>query len=141
MKRWNSYEQWFEQRPQYLKNDPVWQFIAYPKSLWLFDLVWQDCERLKSSKQGSALINQLIRSTDSISANIDEGYGCGIERQEYYYFIRIALGSARETRSRYFKLRYSLPDNVLEHRTQLCTEIIALLTTTLNRRKKVENVG
>ncbi len=90
-----NYQTWMTECPDSLKNDPVWKFIAYPKSLWLFDLVWRDYERLKKSSQGKALINQLIRSTDSISANVDEGYGRGIERQEYAYYLRIALGSAR----------------------------------------------
>lgn len=132
--QWRNYDEWVEQCTESLKQDPVWRFIAYPKSLWLFDLVWRDCERLKPSSQGRALINQLIRSADSISANIDEGYGRGIERQEYSYYLRIALGSARETRSRYFKVRHALPPNVLDHRLSLCNEIIAILTVTLRKR-------
>jgi hypothetical protein len=73
-----NYESWLAEVPDSLKRDPVWKFVAYPKSLWLFDLVWVDCEKLKSNQQGRALINQLIRSTDSISVNIDEGYGRGL---------------------------------------------------------------
>lgn len=127
-------EGWLAEVPENLKNDPVWKFIAYPKSLLLFDLVWEDCEKLKSSSQGKALISQLTRSADSISANIDEGFGRGIERQEYIYYLRIALGSTRETRSRYFKARRSLSPEVVQHRMSLCDEIIALLTTTINNR-------
>ena len=126
-----NYETWLAEIPDSLKNDPVWKSTAYKKALWFFDLVWRDCERLKSTPQGQALISQIIRSTDSISANIDEGYGRGIDRKEYIYYLRVALGSARETRSRYFKTRYVLPPNVLEHRLQICSEIIALLVTTI----------
>ncbi|MBX3055841.1 MAG: four helix bundle protein [Anaerolineae bacterium] len=135
MGTWANYGEWIEQCSDYLKRDPIWKFTAYPKSLWLFDLVWQDCEKLKNSFQGEHLVRQLIRSTDSVSANIDEGFGRGMERQEYTYYLRIALGSARETRSRYFKLRHALPSDVVEHRTQLCSEIIALLTSAINRRR------
>ena len=130
-----NYRDWLARCPDSLKQDPVWNFVAYPKSLRLFDLVWQDCERLKQMAQGRALVNQLVRSADSISANIDEGFGRGLDRQEYTYYLRIALGSARETRSRYFKVRHFLPEEVVEHRMSLCGEIIALLTSTLNKRR------
>ena len=126
-----NYETWLAEIPNSLKNDPVWKSTAYKKALWFFDLVWRDCERLKSTPQRQALISQIIRSADSISANIDEGYGRGIDRKEYIYYLRIALGSVRETRSRYFKARHVLPPNVLEHRLQICNEIIALLVTTI----------
>ena len=130
-----NYTEWLASCPDSLKKDPLWKFTAYPKSLWLFDITWQDCERLKQSIQGKALLNQLIRSVDSISANIDEGFGRGVERQEYVYYLRIALGSTRETRSRYFKLRHSLPKDVVEHRMELCNEIIALLITAINKHR------
>lgn len=51
-----NYEEWLAQVPDSLRNDPVWKFVAYPKSLLLFDLVWKDCDRLKNNPQGKALI-------------------------------------------------------------------------------------
>jgi len=129
-----NYQDWLAQNSLYLAHDPVWRFVAYPKSLWLFDLVWQDCEIMKQTAQSRAFINQIIRSTDSISANIDEGFGRGIERKEYTQFLRIALGSARETRSRYYKLRPVFSQATLNHRMKLCNEIIAILTTTIHKR-------
>jgi len=130
-----NYETWLKQVPKSIKQDAVWNFVAYSKALLLFDLVWQDCDRLKADTRSKVLINQLIRSTDSISANIDEGYGRGINRKEYIQYLRIALGSARETRSRYFKLRHMFPQTVIQHRMSLCDEIIALLITTINQHK------
>lgn len=131
-----NYEAWLAGVPESLKNDPVWKFVAYPKSLLLFDLVWEDCEQLNRKPQGKALISQLVRSADSISANIDEGFGRGIERQEYVYHLRVALGSARETRSRFFKARHLFSPEVIRHRMYLCDEIIALLTTAIGRRNQ-----
>jgi four helix bundle protein len=130
-----NYQSWLAEVPDSLKRDPVWKFVAYPKALWLFDLVWVDCEKLKSNQQGRALINQLIRSTDSISANIDEGYGRGVEHKEYAYYLRVALGSTRETRSRYFKVRQSLPNDVVQYRIGLCNEIIGLLVNAINNHR------
>jgi len=77
----------------------------------------------------------LIRSADSISANIDEGYGRGIEHKEYTYYLRVALGSARETRSRYFKARHCLSEEVIRHRISLCNEIISLLVTAIKNHR------
>lgn len=130
-----NYEVWLAEVPESLKCDPVWKFAAYSKSLWLFDLVWKDCERLRASLQGKALISQLVRSTDSISANIDEGYGRGLDHKEYAYYLRVALGSTRETRSRYFKARQSFPGDVVQHRMGLCNEIIGLLVNAINNHR------
>jgi four helix bundle protein len=131
-----NYEDWLAEVPSNLKNDPVWKFMPYQKALFLFDLTWEDCENLKIKAQGRALISQLIRSADSISANIDEGFGRGMEGDQYTYYLRTALGSTRETRSRYFKLRHLLPDKLLQHRLKLCDEIIALLTAAIRNRRK-----
>lgn len=92
---------------------------------------------MKHSPQGKALLSQLIRSVDSISANLDEGFGRGIQRKEYTQFLRFALGSARETRSRYFKIRHVLTKQIYQHRLNLCSEIIAILTDIINKRKHI----
>jgi len=62
-----------------LKNDPIWQFKAYPKALLLYDLAWEDTDKLLQDVRGCELIGQLIGSAGSVSANIDEGFGRGIE--------------------------------------------------------------
>jgi len=131
-----NYKSWVDEVPEKLKTDLIWKFPAYSKALLLFDLVWEDCDRLKDDIRGKALINQLIRSSDSISANIDEGFGRGIERPEYAYYLRVALGSARETRSRYFKLRHLIPPEVIQHRLSACDKIVALLTIAVKKYRK-----
>ncbi len=47
--------------------------------------------------RGRVIAPQIIRSTGSICANIEEGHGRGFGK-ENAYFQRIALGSARESR-------------------------------------------
>jgi len=122
--------------PESLKRDPVWKSEAYPKALLLFDLAWEDSAKLMQDIRGREIARQLVRSAGSISANIDEGFGCGVDRLEYVQFLRYALGSARETRRWYFKSRKSLPEQVTQHRMSLCSEIVALLVTNINRRKQ-----
>ncbi len=122
--------------PESLKKYPIWKFEAYPKALLLFDLVWEDSEKLIRDTRGREIARQFVRSAGSVSANIDEGFGRGIDRGEYMQFLRYALGSARETRSWYYKSRHFLTEEVVQHRMDLCSEIIALLVTTINRRKQ-----
>ena len=130
------YEEWLAQVPDELKKDPIWQFKAYPKALLLFDLAWEDGERLLRDARGREIVKQLVRSAGSITANIDEGFGRGVDRGEYLQFLRYALGSARETRSWYYKSRQLLAADVVEHRMSLCSEIIALLVTVIKKRRK-----
>jgi four helix bundle protein len=92
------YEEWVQQVPESLRNDPIWKFAAYPKALFLFELAWDDSGQLMHDVRGRVIAGQLIRSTGSINANIDEGFGRGIEAREYVQFLRYALGSTRETR-------------------------------------------
>ncbi|MDH4136941.1 MAG: four helix bundle protein, partial [Anaerolineae bacterium] len=100
-----TYEEWLAQVPDSLKNDPIWKFEAYPKSLLLYDLAWEDTDKLLKDVRGRKLAGQVIDSAGSVRANIDEGFGRGIESGEYIQFLRYALGSARETRSWYYKAR------------------------------------
>ena len=130
-----KYEEWVAQVPESLKNDSLWKFEAYPKALLLFDLAWEDAEQMLKDARGKKVAEQLIDSVGSISANIDEGYGRGIELGEYIQFLRYALGSAREARGWYYKARRLLPEEVLQHRMLLCNQIIALLVTAIKDRK------
>jgi four helix bundle protein len=133
-----GYDEWLKQVPESLRNDPVWKFAAYPKALFLFELAWYDCGRLMRDVRGKVVAAQLIRSTGSVNANIDEGFGRGGEAGDYVQFLRYALGSARETRGWYYKAHQLLPVEVIQHRMGLCDEVIALLVTAINRRKSAE---
>jgi len=116
------------------QGDPVWQFYAYRKALFLYDLAWEDCEKLMRDLRGQAVAQQLIRSAGSICANIEEGYGRGYGKDRNY-FLRISVGSARETRGWYYRSRHSLSQVVMDHRMNLLSEIIALLITELSQQR------
>ena len=123
-----TYEEWEKEVPEVIKVDPVWRFYAYRKALFLYDLAWEDCEKLMRDLRGRAVARQLIRSAGSVGANIEEGYGRGFGKDRNY-FLRVSTGSAREARGWYYRGRHLLPPSVVEHRLNLISEIIALLVT------------
>ncbi len=128
-----KYDEWLKSVPDEIRDGPIWRFYAYPKSLYLFDLAWIDCESLLKDIRGRTVARQLIRSVGSISANIEEGYGRGLGGKEYGHFLRIALGSARESKGWYFKARHLLPKRLVQSRLALLEEIISLLVTAIKQ--------
>jgi four helix bundle protein len=130
-----TYEDWLKTVPDDLKQDALWQFKIYPKTLFLYDLLWEDCGRMMKDVRGEAIVKQIIRSGGSISANIEEGFGRGFGA-DFAYFLRIALGSARETRGWYYRARRLLPSDVMQHRLQLLDEIISALVGASNYQKR-----
>jgi four helix bundle protein len=77
----------------------------------------------------------LIRSAGSISANVEEGQGRGFGKDRDYS-LRIGLGSARESKGWYYRAKALLADDVLAHRLELVGEVIALLLTEINKRRR-----
>ena len=83
-------------------------FSAHQKALELFDFVVADVRPLSKHAALARLIGQQIASTDSIAANIEEGYGRG-SAKDYSHFLIIARGSAQETCGRYQRLKHWPP--------------------------------
>jgi four helix bundle protein len=129
-----TYEEWEAAVHERVKREPVWQFLGYRKALFLYDLAWQDCERLMRDRRGRAVAEQLIRSAGSISANIEEGHGRGYGKERNWFF-RVSIGSARESKGWYWRGRHLLPPEVLDHRLALSDEVISLLVTELTRQR------
>jgi len=136
MGEWTSYEEWMAQVPEVIRVEEMWQFYGYRKALFFYDVCWRDCEKLLSHPLGEAVARQLIRSAGSISANIEEGYGRGFGGKERTYFLRVALGSARESKGWYYRAQAQLAAEVLAHRLSLISEVIALLITEIGRVTK-----
>ncbi len=117
-----------------MSQDSIENFGAYCKAMKLFDFVVKDMAGLKRETLCFKLISQQIGSSDSICANIEEGHGRE-SRVEYARFLDIARGSARETRGRYVRMRHWLSEEVVTERIALASEIIGILTSTINRLK------
>ena len=117
-----------------MNRNRVEDFGPYQDALQLFDQVVEDMAILQKDPQCYRLISQQIGSADSISANIDEGFG-RISRTEYIRFLDISRGSARETLGRYKRLKHWLPQETIDERVELADRIIARLTKTIETLK------
>ena len=133
-----SFEDWQQSVHSAIKDKPLWNFQVYPKTLFVYDLAWEDCNYLLKDERGATVAKQLIRSVGSISANIEEGYGRGFGN-DYAYRLRIALGEARESQGWYWRGRKLIPADVLDHRLTLLNEVIAMLAPNVRRQRGFKN--
>ena len=115
-------------------NPKLLELTFYSSAIDLFDLTWDDCDRLQSDRRGWAISDQIIRSCGSISANIEEGYGRESSK-EYLRFLRIARGSALETQGWYHRGRRLLGEELVKARMDCLGEIIGKLSGTINTLK------
>jgi four helix bundle protein len=122
-----NYDEWLKTVPDVITNDSLWKMEAYRLALFVSDVNRFDVTKLMQDKRTLGLSDQLFRATGSIGANLAEGYSrsTGKDRARFYEY---ALGSARESRDWYYKGRHVLNDEVTNHRLDLMTQIIRLLT-------------
>ena len=116
-------------------NDRLESFGIYRLACQLFDEFWSDSEILGKDYRGRELSKQQVRSLDSICANIEEGYGRGFGK-ELPQHMKIARGEARESKGRYIRCRYLLPEDLIAQRLAMLDRIIGGLTQSINTIEK-----
>jgi four helix bundle protein len=131
-----SFDEWEKTLPDKLVSDPLWRTIHYRLAMYLYDLAWRDCIALRQDFRGNQIVSQLIRSTGSICANIEEAYGRGLGTADNVRIMRIALGEARETQGWYFRSRHILPRELIERRIDILDQVIRLLVNSISRGRK-----
>jgi four helix bundle protein len=121
-----NFDEWIQSVPRSITGDILWKVQVYRLGLFAADIGWLDVTKLMHDRRTLALSSQLYQALGSISANTAEGYSrsSGKDRARFYEY---ALGSAREARDWYYKGRHVLGEQVVEHRTELITQIIRLL--------------
>ena len=138
-KEFVKFEEWEKMVPSYMTKDPLWESLYYRAALFLSDLVWDDCELLQKDFCARHNVMQIIHSSGSVSANMEEAYGRGVGTPDYVRIIKISLGEARETKGWYYRSRRALPADLLEHRYKVLDHLISLITNLINSHKR--NLG
>ena len=132
----NDYQEWEGSVPTRMKEDPLWKSQYYRYAMYLYDFVWADCDVLKKDFRGREIARQLIRSSGSISANIEEAYGRGVGTADYVRILRIALGEARETQGWYLRSRHLLSSDIIDERLDVISQVISMLVNAISTQKK-----
>lgn len=130
-----NYQEWLGTVPVEITEDPLWKLDVYRLGLFVAEIGWEDVVLLNKNSLTRDAADQIIRSLDSISANIAEGYSrsTGKDRARYFEY---ALGEAREARDRYFKSRRVLREDIVLHRIKLLTQIIKILNVFVPTQRK-----
>jgi len=131
-----NYPDWQKTVPDDITQDPLWKLEVYRLGLFIADISWQDALALNKNSLTRSLADQLYRAVCSISANIAEGYSrsTGKDRAR---FLEYSLGSGREARDWYYKSRHTLKKEVVNHRINLLTQDIKMLSVlTPHQRQK-----
>ena len=129
-----NYREWQDTVPSEISNDPIWKLEVYRLALFAGDIGWHDVLALSKNPIARSTADQLNRSLGSISANLTEGYSRskGLDRARFFEY---ALGSARESRDWYYKSRHILDENVITHRMDLLSKIVAMLTPMIRHQR------
>ena len=56
-------EEWRVGVPDRIRSSPVWDSIGYQKALFLYDLIWFDCEKLVKDLRGKAIAQPATRNS------------------------------------------------------------------------------
>ena len=130
------FDEWVNTLPDSLRSDPLWKSAYYRLSMYVYDLMWLDVQKINKDFRGREIVHQLVRSSGSVCANMEEAYRRGIGTPDFVRIMRISLGELGETQGWYFRSRHILGDEVLNKRIEVIQKTIALTVTAINQNRR-----
>ena len=129
-----EYVAWAKTVPADITCDPIWRTPAYRLALFAMSRAQHDARLILANRMTRPHLDQLLRAVGAISADLDEGYSrsSGPERAHYYEY---GCGSARESRSWYFKCATAFHPDLLTARLALYSRIVRILTAIIPRER------
>ncbi|MBI5185795.1 MAG: four helix bundle protein [Nitrospinae bacterium] len=108
--------------------------IVWQKAVLLFEQCVADTKNFPKTEAARVIINQILRSVGSTSANIAEGFGRR-KGKEYEHYLYIARGSINESLDWYEKLKRLkyIDEASFSERQGTCNEIRAMLTAMIDK--------
>jgi four helix bundle protein len=106
--------------------------VFWQRAYEVTGLVLALSKRLPNDRVANILMNQIVRSSSSVGANIAEGFG-RYKGKEYSRFLQIALGSANETDYWLLLIKDTFPQFVkdVEPIIEKNTETVKMLSRSL----------
>jgi four helix bundle protein len=129
-------DEWVKTLPVSLRNDPLWKSAYYRLSMYIYDLMWLDAEKINKDFRGREIVHQLVRSSGNVCANMEEAYRRGIGTPDFVRVMRISLGELGETQGWYFRARHILGAEILDKRIAVIQQAIALTVTVIDQNRK-----
>jgi four helix bundle protein len=110
----------------------VWQM-----SHCLFIETLEDVKKFPNTIGARIVVDQLLRSIGSISANIAEGFNSKTTKK-YLSYLDISLNSSAEAENWYYKVGDAnwLDKNTINKRVETCTIICRMLNAMINSLEK-----
>ena len=112
------------------RRDRLEELEFYRLAMQLWELFWQDSEKLAKDFRGREIARQMVRCIGSIAANIEEGYGRGFGK-EYPQHLRYSRGSAREARGWYQRALPLLGRELVQERDEMLSRLIGMLSNAI----------
>ena len=125
---------WQKSLPVEITSDALWHATAYRLALFVADRSWDDLTKPAGNPATTHMADQLGRALGSIGANYSEAYsrsGIG-DRCRFYEY---SLGSARESRTWFFRARHLIGEERMREALDVLTRIARLLTVTIVRER------
>lgn len=120
------------EKPRHFTDLKVWQ-----KAHHLFLKLIGDVRSLKNFGVERIIVDQIVRSAGSISANVAEGFNAH-STKEYLRYLDISVRSTAETENWLYKIKdlSILSDKACKEKLQDCKEISRMIQGLMNSLKK-----